>query len=329
MLDLSKEPVVITVPEIRDHYWSIQLHDNYARWWRLMGSQFNAPGPVRRLLIGPNWSGELPDGFVGADIVQSPSDFAGTLARIALTDDTAEELKNVNGIQDEIMLMSLSQWIAAGRKKVRAEDVPLTKGNYPTYPGMDKVIEPGRLKGVDFLRWVSLVLNDPTFTKQTDGYQEIMAFSRFERLGLKAGSPFDPAQLSPEIVAAVEEGIEEGRKEALALAGAGAGVERNGWNFSTTFGYKDTNWRLRAFNGLIAVLAPVPSQSHTAAFCLNDSEGRLLSGEHHYTITFDLNDLPPVTEFWEIPSTTTRSTAIQSTATCSSAASCIPKTASW
>ena len=77
MLDLSKEPVVITVPGIKDHYWSVQLYDNYARWWHLIGSQFNAPGPVRRLLIGPNWSGKLPSGFVGADIVQSPSDFAG------------------------------------------------------------------------------------------------------------------------------------------------------------------------------------------------------------------------------------------------------------
>jgi hypothetical protein len=25
----------------------------------MIGSQFNAPGPVRRLLIGPNWSGKL------------------------------------------------------------------------------------------------------------------------------------------------------------------------------------------------------------------------------------------------------------------------------
>jgi hypothetical protein len=50
MLDLSKEPVVITVPEIRDHYWSIQFADNYARWWPLMiGSQFNTPGQLRRL----------------------------------------------------------------------------------------------------------------------------------------------------------------------------------------------------------------------------------------------------------------------------------------
>ncbi len=81
-LDLSKEPVVITVPEIKDRYWSIQLYDNYARWWHLIGSQYNAPGPVRRLVIGPNWSGKLPAGFVGADIVQSSSDFAGVVALV-------------------------------------------------------------------------------------------------------------------------------------------------------------------------------------------------------------------------------------------------------
>jgi len=301
ILDLSKEPVVITVPEIKDHYWSIQLFDNYARWWHLIGSQFNAPGPVRRLLIGPNWSGKLPEGFVGADIVQSPSDFAGVLARIALTDDTEEELKTVNGIQDHITVMSLSQWIAAGRKDVKAEDVPLTKGNYPAYPGMEKVKEPGKLEGVEFLRWVGLVLNDPSFTKQTDGHKEIEAFARFERLGLKAVTPFDPEKLTPAIKAAVEGGIEDGRKEVVAQIAKGSGVQRNGWDFSSDLGYKDTDWLERARYGLIAVLAPVPSRSHTGVLCLRDSEGRELSGEHRYTITFDLDNLPPVTEFWEMP----------------------------
>jgi hypothetical protein len=301
MLDLSKEPVVITVPEIKDHYWSIQLHDNYARWWHMIGSQFNAPGPVRRLLLGPNWSGDLPDGFVGADVVQSPSDFGGVLARVALTDDTEEELKIVNGIQDRITVMSLSRWIAAGRKEVKAEDVPLTKADYPTYPGMQKVTEPGKLEGVEFLRWVSLVLNDPTFTKQADGHQEIMALARFERLGLKAGQTFDPSGLSPEIVAAVEEGVEEGKKEALALSEEGGGVNRNGWDFSSDLGYRDTDWRRRASYGLVAVLAPVPSRSHIGSMCLVDSKGRPLSGAHRYTITFDLDDMPPVTEFWEMP----------------------------
>jgi len=301
IFDLSKEPAVITVPEIKDHYWSIQLFDNYARWWHMMGSQFNAPGPVRRLLIGPNWHGELPSGFVGADIVQSTSDFAGVLARVALTDNTDEELKLVNGIQDRITVMSLSQWIAAGRKEVKAEDVPFTKANFPSYPGMETVREPGKLKGVEFLRWASLVMNDSSFTKQSDGHQEIMAFSRFERLGLKVGSPFDPAQLSPEIATAVEEGIEEGKKEVLAMLAKGVGVNRNGWAFANDLGYKDTDWKQRALWGLIAVLGPVPSRSHTGTFCLNDSEDRPLTGEHRYTITFDLNNMPPVTEFWEIP----------------------------
>ena len=301
-LDLSTEPVVVLVPAIDDHYWSIQFYDNYARWWHLIGSQFNAPGPVRRVVIGPNWNGELPDGFVGAEIVQSPSDFAGALARVALTDDTDAELAIVNRIQDRITVMSLSDWIAAGRAEVRAEDVPLSQPDYPTYPGMEEVTEPGRLAGVEFLRWVSLVLNDPSFTKQADGHKEIEALARFERLGLKAGQAFDPDRFPPEIVEAIEEGVAQGREEALAVAQEGGlGVERNGWSFQTTFGYRDTDWRSRAFNGLIAVLAPVPSQSHTGAFCMKDSEGRPMTGEHRYTITFDLDALPPVTEFWEIP----------------------------
>src|SRR5215813_12560465 len=187
MLDLAKEPVVIAVPEIRDHYWSMQFTDNYARWWPTpIGSQFNAPGPLKRLLIGPNWSGRLPGGFVGAEIMQSPSDFAEVTARVALTDDTSEELKLVNDIQDGITLMSLGAWEAGGRKSVRAEDVPLVKGNYPAFSGMEAIKEPGKLKGTDFLRWVGLVLNDGSFTKQDDGYRERTAFARFERLGLKA-----------------------------------------------------------------------------------------------------------------------------------------------
>ena len=335
-LDLSKEPVVVAVPEIKEHYWSVQLHDNYARWWHLIGSQFNAPGPVRRLLIGPNWSGKLPAGFVGADIVQSTSDFAGVLARVALTDDAAEELRIVNGIQDGITIMSLGQWVAAGQKEVRAEDVPLTRGNYPTYPGMEAVKEPGKLSGIDFMRWVSLVLNDPVFTKQIDGHQEIMAFSRFERLGLKAGQPFDPSKLPTELTTAIDAGIEDGRKDVLALMAKGSGVERNGWGLSSDLGYKDTDWLERARYGLIAVLAPVPSRSHTGAFCLKNSQGRELSGARTAIRSRSISKTRlRLRSFGKFHSTTARgiftttpSIAIRSTATCSSVASWIRQTAS-
>jgi len=294
--DLSKEPVVITVEEVKDRYWSIQLADNYARWWHLIGSQFNAPGPVRRLLIGPDWSGKIPQDFVGAEVVRSQSDMMCVLVRVALTDDTPDELKAVNAVQDRMTVISLRQWIATGKKNVKAEDVPLTKAAYPTYPGMETVREPGRLKGDDFLRWASLVLNDASFTKQADGHKEIEAFAQFERLGLKAGETFDPQKLAPDIRA----GMEEGRNDMLARINQ-IGIDMNGWSLDSDLGYKDTDWLDRALYGYVAVLGPIPSRSHTAAFGIKDLKGRPFSGEHRYTITFDLDDMPPVTEFWELP----------------------------
>ena len=74
-----------------------------------------------------------------------------------------------------------------------------------------------------------------------------------------------------------------------------------GWLLGTDLGYRDTDWVTRAAYGLVAVLGPVPSRSHTAAHGFRDSAGRPLSGENRYTLTFDFGDLPPVTEFWEIP----------------------------
>jgi hypothetical protein len=75
----------------------------------------------------------------------------------------------------------------------------------------------------------------------------------------------------------------------------------NGWSLATDLGYKDTDWLDRARYGYIAVFGPIPSRSHTGAWGIKDSKSRPLSGENRYTISFDLSDMPPVTEFWELP----------------------------
>jgi hypothetical protein len=303
MTDLSQDPLVITAPAIHDRYWSIQLFDNYANWWGMIGSQFSAPGPVKRLLVGPNWRGRIPAEFAGAEVLQSSSNFAGVLARIAITDRTSADYAAINGIMDQITVMPLSKWLAAGQREVRAEDMPAVRGDYPVYPGMEAFRTAVQIKGVDFLRWVSLVLNDTSFTKKADSASEQRAFSDFARLGLKAGQPFDPASLTPEIRAAVEAGIEDGRQQVTAaMFGHNEHqIDMNGWLLDTDLGYRDSDWEERAGMGLLAVLGPVPLRSHTAAWGNTDSEGRPLTGEHRYTITFDLKDMPPVSEFWELP----------------------------
>lgn len=48
-------------------------------------------------------------------------------------------------------------------------------------------------------------------------------------------------------------------------------------------------------------LGPDCNISHSAAFAFTDSEGEKLNGSNNYTITFDMNDLPQITQFWSIP----------------------------
>jgi hypothetical protein len=41
--------------------------------------------------------------------------------------------------------------------------------------------------------------------------------------------------------------------------------------------------------------------SHSDVFLFIESDGDNLDGKYKYCLTFDLNDLPPVDEFWSIP----------------------------
>src|SRR5690606_23547818 len=75
----------------------------------------------------------------------------------------------------------------------------------------------------------------------------------------------------------------------------------NGWKLQTSLGYDDNDYVLRAGAAEIAWGSPVPYQSHTIAYGLQDADGQPLDGRHRYTLTFDLDQLPPVTEFWELP----------------------------
>jgi hypothetical protein len=46
---------------------------------------------------------------------------------------------------------------------------------------------------------------------------------------------------------------------------------------------------------------PDRNVSHTGAFLFVDNDGQPLNGKNKYTMTFDLDNLPPVDEFWSVP----------------------------
>ena len=78
-------------------------------------------------------------------------------------------------------------------------------------------------------------------------------------------------------------------------------INMNGWGSVRNAGGFETRWMDRAVIADAAWAAPDKNISHAGAFLFTDADGQPLSGKNKYTMTFDMNDLPPVTQFWSIP----------------------------
>ena len=114
------------------------------------------------------------------------------------------------------------------------------------------------------------------------------------------GKAFDPKTLTDEQRKAIEAGVEEAKREGFAACSRQF-VDMNGWKLSSTWNVDLNDYKIAGYYGLGALFGPVPYWSHTTPATYFDAEGRTLDGANRYTLIFDVNNLPPVSEFWEIP----------------------------
>ena len=299
--DLRREPVVVAIPAVPDRYFSVQACDQYPRWFMTVGNQFTGRNAQHFLIVGPNFHGPYPRGFAAVQIYPSPSNCVLVAGRFALKSNERDEIAAVNRLMDETTIAPLSVWEANGRKPVRAEDQPVVEPGYATTPRMADLVEiASTLTGIDLLQLVSLVLNDPTMTLRADSAKEIATLQRIARLGLAPGVAFDPAWLSEAQKKIVEAAFVEAKHESARHVQASL-FNKNGWSMSIGLLEDINDYISQGYYGLTTIGAPIPARSHLGAFGFVDTDGQPFTGASKYTLTFDMNDLPPVTEFWELP----------------------------
>ncbi len=299
--DLREGPVVIQAPAIKGRYWSVQVADQYARWYAALGNQFAGAVPQKHLILGPTFKGSLPSELKGSEITRAPTDFCCVCGRVGLRSDTEAELAAANLVLDQLSVLSLPDWERNGRKPLAAKDQKAVRGDYATSPRMPEIVSIAtQMTGVDLMQLLSLVLNDPSMTRRSDSVKEVETLSRLAKLGLAEGKRFDPAALSESQRAAIEEGLAEGKRESFAAFERQV-IDMNGWKLSSGLFSSVDDYEVMGYTGLTAVFSPVPHYSHTAGFLATDAQGQQLDGAHRYTLTFDAKNLPPVTEFWELP----------------------------
>lgn len=301
--DLSNDPVVVLSPQVEGgRYWSIQAMDQYARWFFMAGSPFSGNLPQKYLIVGPNWKETFPEGFLSTQIVRAPSNSIVLTLRLAVMNKhSPQDLAAAGKVMDGVAMLPLSLWLNNARQAPPLEQQPIVKAAYPSFPRMSMIGDLTKnMTPLDYLQLVSLVLNDASMTKRTDSHREIETLRRLARIGLREGVVFDPAKLTSEQQTALESGFAEARQEARRTV-ENSLLDMHGWKLQSSLSYEDNDYVLRAGAAEIAWGSPVPYQSHTIAYGLNDADGKPLQGQHKYTLTFDLKNLPPVTEFWELP----------------------------
>ena len=281
-LDLTSEPVILSMPDMGERYWIMQLIDAWNGVPSAPGSRTHGGKAANYVIVGPNWKGKLPKGM---EVLKSPTTITligGRTYCSGPSDYTA-----VNDLQDQYKLTPLSQW---GKNYTPPEMVPLKEGFDGTKLVNQQIM---MMSPEDFFKNLNrLLVDNPAY--KTD--KEIL--QRIKAIGIEPGADFSLTNFDAEVVTAIHEGYAIGQKEMMAgLSHLGDRV--NNWSLTYDMGRFGTRYAYRATWTLVGVGGNVLED----AFYPNtpiDSEGNAFDGANNYTLTFEKGEVPPAIAFWSL-----------------------------
>jgi len=281
-LEVSKEPWVVSVPDMKGRYFLLPFLDGWTEVFQVPGSRTTGTGAQTYLVTGPGWSGKVPDGMVQ---LKSPTDIVWMLGRIYCT-GTPEDYAAVHALQDQFKLFPLSalgkDWTPPAGKVDPAIDMKT--------PVRDQV---NALTATQYFTLLAeLMQRNPPAPKDAP------ALERFAAIGLVPGRPFDASKID----ARWEKRLPQLSYDRIMLhfkLSDGDVKNINGWGYTTKTGVYGTDYLQRALITAIGLGANRP-QDAVYPTSLKDKLGREYSGAHKYELRFAPGQLPPVKGFWSL-----------------------------
>jgi len=281
-LDLTKEPMVVSVPDTGGRYYLLPMLDMWSDvfaspGWRTTGTQ---AGNFLVTLRG--WSGTVPAGFTR---IEAPTPYVWIIGRTK-TDGPAD-YDAVHKIQAGYKITPLSEWNKPASPVAARID-----------PSVDMKTPPKRqvdtMPAGEYFAYAAelLKLHPPHLTDQP-------IIAQMKRLGIEPGKSFDIGKADPAVRKALELAPVAAHKLMEWKVATLAQVV-NHWSMNTdTMGVYGNYYLKRAMVAQIGLGANVPED---AIYPLNlgDETGAPLDGVNNYTLHFDKDATPPVNAFWSL-----------------------------
>jgi hypothetical protein len=276
-LDLTKEPVVISVPDTQGRYYLLQLLDMWTDSFAGVGKRTTGTGAGNFVVVGPGWQGDLPHGLQRID---APTPFVWVIGRTRT--DGPQDYDAVHKVQDGYKMTVLSQW----DKEPRAITVKIDPSVDMRTPPVEQV---KRMTPFAYFAYAAelLKVNGPHLVDQPE-------LARMRRLGIEAGRSFDVTEVDPVIRNALQMAPVAGQL-ALIAEWPKVGRTANGWVMNTDSGVYGANYLKR---GAVAMFEIGMNRPEDAIY--PDTGITPLDGRDKYVIHFAKGALPPVHEFWSV-----------------------------
>ena len=278
--DVSKEPMILSVPET-DRYYMMPMLDFWTEVFAVPGTRTTGNQAGNYAIHGPNWEGTLPE---GVEPIRSPTGIGWIIGRTQTNGPS--DYENVHRIQDSYKLTPLSQWGTSYK--------PPAKQQIDAEWDM-KTPPPVQVANMDAEAYFELFA---TLLKDNPPHEiDWNIVAQLQQIGLTPGEEFEFSELPQATQDALKKAVVDAQK---IIATHSAGESVNGWNIARAMmGSYGAAYTQRAYVALIGLGANLPEDA-VYPMSAADRGGKPYDGRNRYTIHFDSDELPPVNGFWSI-----------------------------
>jgi hypothetical protein len=303
-LDLSQEPVIVSVPDTRGRFLDARVLDMWTNVVWSTGPTANArtgaPKPQTIAFVPPGWDGQLPSGI---ERVEAPGKNLWLGVRIAALD--ARAVPWARRLENEVHVTPLSAYLANARErhtargkhakherrvaKTRTEDADESVAEASTGLAANAVAV-AQLDANGFFGKLADALGDNPPASDDTHALKVLA-----DIGVKPGEAVHFPNGSSQAIAA---GVADGLKRVQTPPPNA--VSGNGWNWlGDGVGHYGDDYALRAY-ATYAHPGVATKQDEVFPTALVDGVGQPLDGSRSYVMHFARKSLPPTRAYWTI-----------------------------
>ncbi len=283
-LDVSKEPVVLHVPDTRGRYYLMQMLDAWTNVFAAPGKRTSGTGEGDFAVVGPKWQGKLPE---GVKEIRAPTSTVWIIGRTQTNGKS--DYAAVHAIQKQYKLTLLSSFETARMRPSDARvDTNVDMKNPPAkqVEGMDTAT---------FFGTMTRAMKD-----NPPAPADAPLIERLASIGIVADRVFDPNTLDQATRNGLERALKAGREKIKSPPTSSSGATENGWRVQRAgMGSYGTDYQKRAFIALVGMGANLP-QDAVYPMTNGDGQGKSLTGANRYAIHFEKGQTPPAHAFWSV-----------------------------